>query len=455
MFDQHAADLIGLPLTQAIGGSAFRDLFAELKTSSVNAADISLPDGRTLTASSAIIRHEKVPIGMVTVLRDITQRKQAEDALRQRNHELALLNRAGQAFSSTLDLDQVLETVLEEVRRLMGILASSVWLIDPTAGNLVCRQATGPASEMVRGWHLPPGEGLVGWVAQHRQSLIVSDTADDERYYTGVEDKIGLALRSSLTVPMQIKDRVIGVIQVVAEEPGRFQPADLMLLEPLAASASIAIENARLVEGLEAEVASRTAEIAAERDKSTAILNSVGDAIAMINVAMEVEYVNAAFTTMTGYSVSDVLGKPLALFLDSETQEQVRKRAMMSRDGRWQGEVYIRRKDGRTYDAAMTVTSMREADEHLMGYVTCHQDISQSKALDRARSQFITNVSHQLRTPVTTLRLYTHLLKNVVQSESGSQYLEMVNAEVDRLTHLIQDILVHPGRNGSPVTNVV
>jgi PAS domain S-box-containing protein len=182
------------------------------------------------------------------IAHDITERRQAERTLRQRNRELDLLHRAGQAFSSTLNLDQVLVTALEEVRRLLGVVACSVWLIEPETDELVCRQATGPQSEIVRGWRLALGEGLAGWVARSGESLIVPDTQADERHFKGVDQQTGLALRSILTIPLRVKQDAIGVLQVVDTEVDRFSPTDLTLLEPLAASAASAIENARLFE---------------------------------------------------------------------------------------------------------------------------------------------------------------------------------------------------------------
>jgi signal transduction histidine kinase len=162
------------------------------------------------------------------------------------NRNFALLNQASQALSSTLDLDKVLVTVLDEVRRLLGVVASSVWLIDPDTGELVCWQATEPQGELVRGWRLAPGEGLGGWVARTGKSLIVPDIRSDERHFKGVDQTTGLQIRSIVSVPLYVREDVIGVLQVVDENVGRFKPADLKVLEPLAATAAIAIENARL-----------------------------------------------------------------------------------------------------------------------------------------------------------------------------------------------------------------
>ncbi|MBN1887504.1 MAG: GAF domain-containing protein [Thermoflexales bacterium] len=168
-----------------------------------------------------------------------------------------LLNRASQEFGSTLDLNHVLDTVLSEVRHLLDIIAATVWLIDPQTGDLVCRHNIGPHHEILRGWHVKPGVGLVGWVAQHGQSLMVPDTRADERHFKNVDQHTGLELRSILGVPLRVKQAVIGVLQVVDTQVNRFDAADLTLLESLAASAAIAIENARLYEQARHEITMR------------------------------------------------------------------------------------------------------------------------------------------------------------------------------------------------------
>ncbi len=193
----------------------------------------------------------------VLSLSDITQRKRVEETLRQRNRELALLNLVGQKLGSSLDLDQVLSTVLNELRRLMGVIASTVWLVDPETSELVCRQNTGPHSQVLRGWRLAPGQGIAGWVASNGQSLNILDTRTDTRHFKNVDRRTGVELRSILCVPLVVKERVIGVLQVVDTEPDRFDPADLTLMESIAASAAIAIENARLYEQTQQELAER------------------------------------------------------------------------------------------------------------------------------------------------------------------------------------------------------
>ncbi len=197
-------------------------------------------------------------IGVMGISRDITARRQAQMALEQRNRELAMLNRISQSLiSSSLDLPDLLATILEETRNLLDIVACSIWLVDPLTGELVCREATEPQREVVVGWRLAPGQGLAGWVVQTGQSLNIPDVQDEPRHFQGVDQKTGLKLRSILTVPLVTKQKVVGVIQAVDEAANRFTANDLRLMEAVAANAAAAIENARLYEEVRQSAAAK------------------------------------------------------------------------------------------------------------------------------------------------------------------------------------------------------
>ena len=116
-------------------------------------------------------------------------------------------------------------------------------------------------------------------------------------------------------------------------------------------------------------------------------------------------------------------------------------RLAVARGEVWQGEQTVRRKDRRTYDAALTMAALHDVRGRMVGFVSSHRDISRLKDLDRARNQFITNISHQLRTPLTNMKLYTHLLRKGQQTEKAEDYVEVIEGQVDQLIHLIEDTL--------------
>jgi signal transduction histidine kinase len=97
---------------------------------------------------------------------------------------------------------------------------------------------------------LGPGVGIAGWVAHHEESAIVPNASGDPRFSPLIDLQIGFHTVSMLAVPLRVHDKVIGVLEAVNKVSGDFDAHDGALLETLASSAAIAIENARLVENL-------------------------------------------------------------------------------------------------------------------------------------------------------------------------------------------------------------
>jgi GAF domain-containing protein len=182
-----------------------------------------------------------------------------------RVEELIFLNRVGRAVTSSLDLEQILTTVLEETARVLRTEAGSILLLDEESSELVFEAAVGPRpSEEMKGLRSPLGQGIAGWVAREGQRLLVPDVREDPRFYPGIDEATGFVTRSVLAVPLKVKGKVIGVIEAVNKTEGNFTQADVALLASMAQWAAIAIENAQLF----AETRQRFEEMAALHDTS-------------------------------------------------------------------------------------------------------------------------------------------------------------------------------------------
>ncbi|NHZ72166.1 MAG: GAF domain-containing protein, partial [Aquificales bacterium] len=183
---------------------------------------------------------------------------QSIDLLARRNRLLRLLNQASQALTSTLDTEQVLEQLLQVAIEIIGAYGSSVWLQHEAYPELlVCRAAfhfgdgdNDGDKTVLLDQTLKPGQGIAGWTALTGESSIVNHVQADPRFFPEVDDQSGFRTTSLLAVPMRFHDTVIGVLEVINKQNGIFDDEDLAVAESLAASASIAIENARLVETL-------------------------------------------------------------------------------------------------------------------------------------------------------------------------------------------------------------
>lgn len=151
--------------------------------------------------------------------------------------------------SNYADAKVLISQIIESSARLVSAEAASLVLHDPVANKLRFEIAIGPKKDEVAGKILDPNEGIVGWVAQHGQSLIVNDPSSDTRFSPSISKEVDFPAKSILAVPMKIKGSLVGVIEVINKTKGRyFQDEDLYWLELFALQAAIAVENARFLE---------------------------------------------------------------------------------------------------------------------------------------------------------------------------------------------------------------
>ncbi len=192
---------------------------------------------------------------LACAIRCAIERKQIGKVLRRHSRELALLNRLGRELTATLDLQQAAERLMQAVIEIIGAEGASVWLWDEKQeGWLACQAITHSQEHSLADLRLSPGQGIAGWVAQNEESAIVPYAPNDPRFFPGIDAQTGLRTISLLAAPLRIRGKVIGVLEVVNKQNGNFDTDDLALVETLAASAAIAIDNAKLVEALRQHV---------------------------------------------------------------------------------------------------------------------------------------------------------------------------------------------------------
>src|SRR5712692_5651286 len=126
-------------------------------------------------------------------------------------------------LSSTLNIDELLRTIISAAAELLHAETGSLMLADEETGELTFEVATGTPGEEVLKHRIPAGQGIAGWVAQHAEPLTVADPASDSRFYGQIDQAVGFATRNILAVPLDVKERVIGVVEVINKlGPGGF-----------------------------------------------------------------------------------------------------------------------------------------------------------------------------------------------------------------------------------------
>jgi signal transduction histidine kinase len=172
-----------------------------------------------------------------------------------RSAQLAAISEVARDITSLLDLDKLLHRVVESLVETFGYYYANVLIVDEEAEEIVLTASAGQTGRAFEGFRLKIGEqGITGWVARSGEPLLVNDV-DNEPRYQFVEELADT--KSELAVPIKLKGKVIGVLDVQSNEAGAFDEMDLSTLVTLADQLAVAIENARLYESVQQELTKR------------------------------------------------------------------------------------------------------------------------------------------------------------------------------------------------------
>jgi PAS domain S-box-containing protein len=195
-------------------------------------------------------------IGLVGMGRDITQLKRTEEALGRQAARLALLNEVGGKIASVLELESVLNTAAHLVQESFGYHHVGLFTVDRERGELAMRARAGEFVALFPLDHrIKLGQGMVGWVGEHGETLLADDVRAEPRYTNFYPDLI--PTQSEFCVPIRVGNETVGVLDVQSPQLDSFQKTDVMVLETLADQIAVAIENARLYEAVQRELAER------------------------------------------------------------------------------------------------------------------------------------------------------------------------------------------------------
>jgi sigma-B regulation protein RsbU (phosphoserine phosphatase) len=152
----------------------------------------------------------------------------------------------GRDVAAVLDVDELFARIAQSMRRLIDYRTFGIWLLNEERVDLEVKLAV-KYGDLVELKRIALGEGLVGYAALHKEPVLVADVSQDPRYINMVPD-----VRSELAIPMMLKDRCIGVLDLESPELDAFSKREVEILTVLASQAAVAIENARLYETVRA-----------------------------------------------------------------------------------------------------------------------------------------------------------------------------------------------------------
>lgn len=300
--------------------------------------------------------------------------------------QLSLLNRISDELNKDLDPDRMLRRVLDLTVSHLNASTGSVMLFDHDnrVSAFILQQANLSDDRASRIVGTVLTEGFAGWVLNNGEAGIIYDTYQDSRWV--IYDQQPYDVRSAIATPLRRRQRIIGVLTLVHDEPNKFDENDLLLLNAIGGQAAIALENAQLFKETEQE----------RRTLST-IIDSTQDAVFVTTPQGEVLLLNPAAQELLGLN-----GYPWAKKQLSELTSNAVLLKLFAPGSPSTGEVPL--PDGRTMWGSIT-------DIPGMGLVALMRDISAFKALDKMKRDFITAFTHDLRTPLATVKGYVELVR--------------------------------------------
>lgn len=351
------------------------------------------------------------------------ERVQLYSAERRRTQESLNLLAIAQALSSTLDLTEVLKLVACLTAQACHANRCSILLLSQDRKELVpimSQFASGEVDSELWAYAEAVDEfPTLQEVIKERRPVILDGPAVSAMPQKWVEP---FGIVSLLLVPLISKDEVIGLMALDRVEEGRrFTDEQVNLALTIGTHAAMAIENARL-----------HTTIAEERAKLEAIIGGTNDAVIVTDAQNRVLLINQAARRAFDVETVPEVGRPLGEVVSNEKFLTLFAR-LETREEALAEEIPLR--DGRTLYASLTPVAE-------VGRIAVMQDITYLKELDKMKSDFVSTVSHDLRSPLTNISGHAALLPEVGElNETQQEFVEVIKLSVAKMTTLIDNLL--------------
>ncbi|HHS97168.1 MAG TPA: GAF domain-containing protein [Chloroflexi bacterium] len=324
-----------------------------------------------------------------------------------RLEEVAFLYETSQALTASLDLKEVLRTLMGHVREHFRVEAVSVALMDKETGDLVFRVAVGAASDQVVGMRLKPGQGIAGWVVQTGQPVLVQAARQDPRFYDGVDRATGFRTGALMAVPIRLGDEVIGVIEAMNPQEEPLDEEDLRLLLNVAALSASAIQNAWLY------ARARDAE-----QRYASLFENSADPILITDASGTITDANRRLCQILGYTKEELIGRPMTdLHPDPEEVRLRLERTLEEGEGTFP-RVDAIAKDDSLIPLEIRATRVLHDNRPYIQWVW--HDLTERIRLEKARRDLTHMIVHDLRSPISTIMSSMELIHAAQRDEALS-----------------------------------
>jgi PAS domain S-box-containing protein len=417
-------------------------------------------------------------IGYSKITRDITQRKKTENWKQRQNEILETISK-NEPLSTTFEL--IVKSVEEEDPDSL----CSILLLDKEGKHLL--NAAAPSLpefyiQAINGNEIGEKAGSCGAAAYSKKRVIAEDLLTHPNWEPYLALTQQENLRSCWSEPiLDSRGNCLGAFAIYHRKPCVPQNEEIELLKSIVYLASLAIvhkrdeENIRDINsGLEIKVEERTQQLVEtnrslykeieerKKDGEELLVKSVALEAAVAAIVISdsdglIEWVNPAFTTLTGYTNEEVKGENPRVLKSGKHDKAFYKNiwdTILAKKA-WCGEIINKRKDGSEYYEEMTIAPVMAQNGEIIRFIAIKQDISERKRFEdelsfakneaeqanMAKSDFLARMSHEIRTPLNAIIGITHLTLHTELNKKQADNLKKVYSSATSLLSIINDIL--------------
>lgn len=381
------------------------------------------------------------------LIRSLTRMEKSIEA---RLNELSTLLETSAAVVSTLDPQTVLNRILEQVERLMGIRTCALLALDQSRGVFTVRASRGLSQRYADQLSISPTEPLSVSMRAIRagEPIQVSDTENDTSFAAMRPRARSEGYRSLVAVPLNTQHAPPSVLLVYRPDPHIFSEREISLLTSFANHAAMAIENAELYSRSDLRLKEQTRRL-------EALIQSLEDGLILEDLQGRVLYTNRRISELVDLPQHEIIGAPVDRLLErmllkteSQSEEAFEKtrqavEAALNGSGPRHVELALASEHQVRY-FRLQVFNVTDQEGMPIGRGQILSDITRDREIDRMKSSLISTVSHELRTPLAGIKGYAStLLADDVEWDKLAQreFLQVISNETDRLTKLVGDLL--------------
>ncbi|WP_293340902.1 PAS domain S-box protein [Microcoleus sp. CAWBG58] len=409
------------------------------------------------SATCSVFQHPEYGDVLVAVQQDITESKQVQAALLQKSRQESLLWTITQAIRQSLDLNDILNTAVTEVKQTLQVDRAAIYRFTPDwSGDFVVESVDPQWVKLVEcnvqkaceDAYLQETQG--GRFRNH-ETFAIADIDEAGLHPCHIQLLQQFQAKAYLAVPIFSGELLWGLLIVYQNtEPRNWQSWEIELLEQISSQLAIAIQQSQLYTQLELELQERqqaTAVIREAERRWRSLLENVQLIVVGLDSSGNINYVNPFFVGLTGYTNEEVLGKNwFENFLPSSSQQSTEADflELLTHNAHPYYRNVILTKSGEERFIAWNNTMLQDSDGTIIGSINIGEDITERNKVEQIKDEFIGIVSHELRTPLTAIQMSLGLLKTGIydkKPEKSRRMIEIALIDTNRLVNLVNDIL--------------